>query len=124
MNNDSDLTKPDSKEVLPVQKVRRSQHHEREKWNQILADWEASGLSQIDYCNDHGIKLYRLQYYRNKKMQQSNKGHRMIPIEVTNLSSDLSSTSFVLTLHSGAKLSIPQNYNANDLKRLLQTLGV
>ena len=49
-----------------------------ELWQKHLDDQSASGLSQIDYCKQHNIKVATLQYWRKKLKTTETK--KLIPI--------------------------------------------
>ena len=36
----------------------------RERWEQIIAEWETSGLSQKAFCQKHGLSHYLFTYWR------------------------------------------------------------
>jgi hypothetical protein len=38
----------------------------RELWEQIIAAWESSGLSQKAFCQEHGHSHYQFGYWRKK----------------------------------------------------------
>ena len=41
-------------------------------WNEHFTAWEASGLSQVEYCKQHDLKLANFTYWRTR----SNKTRR------------------------------------------------
>ena len=38
----------------------------RRCWSEIIACWQESGLSQIDFCRRHDLKYHRFVYWRQK----------------------------------------------------------
>ncbi len=36
-------------------------------WLNHIKHWQDSGLSQIDYCNEHGLKPHNLSYHKRKQ---------------------------------------------------------
>ena len=44
-------------------------HRDPEFWNNHICKWEASGLSQAEYCNKNGLKVSQLAYQRKKRQR-------------------------------------------------------
>ena len=51
-------------------------------WTKHLADWQASGLSQKDYCAQQDIKAHNLYYWRQKLATGKKQTQRLIPVMV------------------------------------------
>ena len=48
-------------------------------WKQHIADWQASGLSQTSYCDQHNLKLNTFTYWRSK---QSKARPKLMPVSM------------------------------------------
>ncbi|WP_043319729.1 hypothetical protein [Microbulbifer sp. HZ11] len=68
-------------------------------WQQHIADWHASGLSQAAYCDQHNLKLSTFTYWRSK---QSKPRPKLIPVSMPT-TSDLAE----LSLPGGIQLQLP-----------------
>jgi len=43
----------------------------RERWQELLRRWEASGLSQAAFCRRHGIPVWKLAWWRKRLAEAS-----------------------------------------------------
>lgn len=68
-------------------------------WQQHIADWQASGLSQAAYCDQHNLKLSNFTYWRSK---QSKSRPKLIPVSMPP-TADLAE----LSLPGGIHLQLP-----------------
>ena len=82
-----------------------------ELWQQHLDAQQASGLSQIDYCEQHDIKVATLQYWR-KKLRPA-KSKKLIPVV-----NSPTSTLARLQLGSSVVIDLP----AHEIPELLVAL--
>jgi len=82
-----------------------------ELWQQHLDTQKASGLSQIDYCKQHDIKVATLQYWR-KKLRPT-KSKKLIPVV-----NSPASTLARLQLGSSVVIDLP----AHEIPELLVAL--
>lgn len=82
-------------------------------WQEHLDDWQASGLSQTDYCNAHQLKLGTFTYWRGKQTTPSTK---LIPVNTGPLGQVL------ISLPGGVQLHIPAAQVAALLPSVLQAV--
>ena len=73
-------------------------------WKQHIENWKSSGLSQIQYCRDHNLKVPTFQYWKSK-LDRLTLPTPLIPITVK--SAVTSSTS---TFPSGVSLSFKDRF--------------
>ncbi len=71
----------------------------QEFWQDHLSGWKASGLSQADYCQKHGLKPTRFSYWRSK---QNKAGRKLMPLDL-----GLTGPGIGLTLPGGIHMDIP-----------------
>ncbi|CAE6508515.1 conserved hypothetical protein [Nitrosomonas nitrosa] len=93
------------------------------KQNHIEA-WQASGLSQRDYCRQHGLNAKTfgnwLRIYRNSRMDAKVKVPMLIPVTIK---PEVSSTeSLYLRGSNGHTLQLPANVSPQWLGELLKCL--
>lgn len=53
-----------------------------EFWTKHIADWQSSGLSQKDYCNQNDIKAHNLQYWRQRLSPEPHQPKRFVPVTI------------------------------------------
>ncbi len=67
-------------------------------WQDHIAAWQASGLSQIAYCEQQQLKLTTFTYWRHK---QSRRSRTFIPVTVATPSS------VAVSLPGGVRIELP-----------------
>lgn len=87
-----------------------------EYWNDHIRAWRASGLSQIAYCDRHGLKLANLAYWLGKQ-RKANECLTLIPLPLGNGVSGL-----VLHGASGWRLELPAQTKPDWIADLLRQL--
>jgi transposase-like protein len=69
--------------VVEVQR-RRS----RAEAEQVVSEYEGSGLSRVEFCRKHGLSLATLARYRKRQAQgKAEPGNRWVTVEVSGASS-------------------------------------
>ena len=80
---------------------------DKSEWLSIFTDWEQSGLTHKQYCDQHSINIHT---FRNKKKHISNSStsktmtNQVVPIELPTLPS---SSVIELKLPNGTEIKIP-----------------
>ena len=95
------------------------------RWKNHIEDWQSSGLSQAEYCRQHGLNANtfsgRLSHHRSQeKPRQSG----LIPVQVQSApaASDAAAGPVVLS-HRQYRLEFPAAVSPRWLAELLQCLG-
>lgn len=96
-------------------------------WQQHIAAWQSSGLSQKSYCDEHGLKSYQLSYWHRKQVKANNltetanqKTAEFVPITVNTPSTPMRGLS--LRLPNGCELSGIEAHHLGLLPSLLEVL--
>jgi hypothetical protein len=92
-----------------------------------IAQWQASSLSQAEYCKEHGIKPHILSYYKKKFSSSAKQSSQLVPVKLLadeSLSAIGSSGCNVLRLThaNGFSLEINPHADMASLKPLLELL--
>jgi hypothetical protein len=53
-----------------------------EHWREQVEDWRASGLSQIAYCEQHGLNIKSFRRWRTKLQRTAATALTLVPISV------------------------------------------
>ena len=115
-----------------------------EYWRDQSEDWEGSGVTQADFCEERGLSLPAFRWWRWKLKQEEQggtsspapvegSGMRLVPVRVvdpeTRSPIPLSrstparpATAFEVLLESGTCIRVPGDFDADALSRLLRTL--
>ena len=93
-----------------------------ERWKNHIEDWQASGLSQAEYCRRHGLNANtfsgRLHHSRSQGIPPQ---PGLIPVQVQPLPT--AAVGPVVLWHRGHKVEFPGAVSPRWLAELLQCLG-
>ena len=96
-----------------------------ERWKKHIEDWQASGLSQAEYCRRQGLNANtfsgRLHHYRSQGLPPQ---PGLIQVQVQPLPKAVEAVSGPIVLwHRGQRLELPSAVSPRWLAELLQCLG-
>ena len=109
-----------------VVEVRR--RRSRAEAEQLVAEYEASGLSQVEFCRKQGLSLATLARYRNRRRQAQGSpapGDRWVAVEVSAGRPRLESggsSGLVVALPGGRRIEVGCGFDARALAQLLGVL--
>jgi hypothetical protein len=89
----------------------------------MAAEYEASGLSQVDFCAQHDIPLKTLGRYvtRYRKQQLSGKGQpRFVAVEVADERGGAGELTVLLS--GGRRIEVKRGFDAGTLRQLVSVL--
>ena len=86
-------------------------------WQKHLAAQERSGKSISEYCRQRGIDPRRLYYWQRKGSRPAARKAEFIEIKKPGRGN------FELRIRGGVTLVIPERFEPEHLRRLLETLG-
>lgn len=119
------LSAANSTEAASPQLIRSES--KKQRWRGVIANWEASHLSQVAFCKKHNLNVPQFSYYK-KVFQKKQPSTKIIPIEITPqapVSSPADSgTPLTLYLSHDIKLTIPRSCDAAMLKNIFSAIGI
>lgn len=83
-------------------------------WQEHFTTWEASGLSQAEYCKQHDLKYANFTYWRTRN---NKKRRKFMPLTAPVVADRL-----VLDLPHGIRLELPARALATVLPTVLEAL--
>ena len=92
---------------------------------QLLAEYEASGLSQAAFCGQKGLSLATLARYRKRRAQLPASAGRWVAVEVAGGRKGLdaeASSGLALALPRGRRIEIGRGFDAGTLLQLVRAL--
>jgi len=92
--------------------MKKSAH--REKMFGLVKKWQSSGLTQIEFANQHDISLHTLKYWIYKLRKQNKNTDGFIRLE------QITTPEICLRYPNGVELLIPAQTPINFLKELLK----
>ena len=114
----------DEQTEVQVLEVRR--RRSRAEAGQLVAEYEASGLSQVEFCQKHGLSLATLARYRKRQTQDSPAaGNRWVEVKESAARPVLEgvvSSGLAVALRSGRRIEVGRGFDAPTLVQLLNVL--
>jgi hypothetical protein len=111
-------------EQAPIVEVRR--RRSRAEAEQVVGEYEASGLSRVEFCRQHGLSLATLARYRKRaEHDQAAPANRWVAVEVAGASSTLESwgnSGLAVVLPGGRRIEVGRGFDAPTLVQLLGVL--
>ena len=94
-------------------------------WKNHIADWQAGGLSQAEYCRRHGLNANTFSgRLRDYKSQGLSRPPELIPVQVQPLPKAAEAAAGPVVLwHRGHRVEFPSAVSPRFLAELLQCLG-
>jgi len=92
----------------------------RAGWQKHLEAWQQSGLTQIDYCRQHGLKPHQFTYWK-ARFNPVPVSSKLIPLALPTLPAERSS-SVAATLPDGIRLDVPAAQALELLPKLLSAI--
>ena len=107
-----------------VVEVRR--RRSRAEAGQLVAEYEASGLSRVEFCRKRGLSLATLARYGKHRAQgQSVSGSRWLAVEVSGARparESGASSALAVALPGGRRIEVGRGFDAHTLAQLLGVL--
>ena len=86
-------------------------------WQQHLKDWQQSGLSQRDYCQQHELTYASFGYWRKRLRTKESTTAKLVPISVSR------PALITVYLPSGVRIEVPLHSLADLLPLLSSEAG-
>jgi hypothetical protein len=108
------------------QAVEVRRRRSRAETEQLVAEYGASGLSQIEFCRKRGLSLATLARYRKRQAEGSPAdGDRWVAVEVSARRSVLengANSGLAVRLRSGRRIEVGRGFDAATLAQLVDVL--
>jgi hypothetical protein len=108
-----------------TQGVKVKRRRSRAEIEQLVAEYEASGLGRTVFCQRKGLSLATLARYRKRQEQtagEASEGKRWLAVEVTGsaaVAGDERASGLAVVLPGGWRIEIGRGFDGDTLKRLL-----
>ena len=109
-----------------VQAVKVGQRRSRAEIEKLLADYETSRMTRVDFCRTRGLSLASLARYRRRHGQgKTETSNRLVAVEVSGLCAKRESSAnsgVALALPKGRRIEVRRGFDAPTLMQLLGVL--
>ena len=108
-----------------TQGLKIKRHRSRAEIQQLVAEYEASGLSRTAFCQQRGLSLSTLSRYRRRQEQTVGgvaEGKRWLAVEVSAsgaVAGGERASGLAVELPGGRRIEVGRGFDADTLKRLL-----
>ena len=108
-----------------TQALKSKRRRTRAEIEQLVAEYEASGLGRMAFCQQRGLSLSTLSRYRRRQEPTAGEGaegERWLAVEVTGsaaVSGDERSSGLAVVLPGGWRIEVGRGFDGDTLKRLL-----
>jgi hypothetical protein len=115
----------DEQTRAPRIKSRRS----RAEVQQLIAEYDASGLGRAAFCEQRGLSLSSLSRYRKRQQQKTAEtadGKHWLAVEISGSAAVARggrATGLAMVLAGGWRIEVGRGFDADTLKRLLAVVG-
>jgi transposase-like protein len=100
----------------------RGRRRSRAEAEQVVAEYEASGLSRQEFCLQHGLAVVTLDRYRKRRRQpeEASGSSQWVTVELSGGSGPGSALAVVLL--SGRRIEVNRGFDAHTLEELVRVL--
>jgi transposase-like protein len=102
---------------------RRRSRHEVE---QLVAEYESSGLNRSEFCREHGLALSTLGRYRKRREgQESTRSNPLLAVELSGrpqAAVAASGSALAVVLRGGRRIEVGRGFDAGALEQLVRVL--
>ena len=100
----------------------------RQEVEQVVAEYESSGLSRIEFCRERGVALSTLGRYRSRQQRESSAGsNALLAVEVCGRASKpvvATASALSVVLRSGRRIEVGRGFDTGALEQLMRVLEV
>lgn len=97
----------------------------RQEVDQLVAEYESSGLSRQAFCRERGVGLSTLDRYRTRRRRQRPAGgNALLAVEVSDRAPALAETGsgLAVVLRGGRRIEVGRGFETGVLEQLLRVL--
>jgi transposase-like protein len=105
-----------------VEELRR--RRSRAEAEQLVADYEASGLSRVEFCRTHGLSWATLARYRKwRQAGEAEGGNRLVAVELSGAKPVVRrEAGLAMALPGRRRIEVERGFDARTLVQLLSVL--
>ena len=107
-----------------------------EYWRELIEEWSASGLTQGDFCEEQGVSVASLRWWKWELNRREKTGKPtqpmkpkkpmkvaattgLLPVRIVSSPTSSRDSCFEVVLTSGARIRVPRDFDPDALGRLI-----
>ena len=98
----------------------------RQEVEQLVTEYESSGLSRSEFCRERGLSLSTLSRYRERRARQTPTGRNgLVAVEVSGrapASIAATGSALAVVLSGGRRIEVGRGFDASALAQLVRVL--
>jgi hypothetical protein len=98
----------------------------RQEVDQLVAEYESSGLSRLEFCRERGVGLSTLDRYRTRRKRQTPAGsNALLAVEVSTrgaVPTAGTGSALVAVLRGGRRIEVGRGFDTRSLEQLVRVL--
>ena len=102
----------------------KKKHLTKVGWKSLSDEWEASSMTQPEFCKTKDINLSAFSYWRTRLSKKSTVPFQSVKIKSSPVVHTPASRSIHLSLPNGIKATIPPSVDESLLKNVFNLLGI
>lgn len=94
-------------------------------WQDHVAAWEQSGITQAEYCRRQGLNTKLFGYWKRKLCKKPAAGLTFVPVAIKPSETTIvkQAATLRLVIRGGSFIEIGDGFNQDTLRRVLDTVG-
>ena len=98
----------------------RALRERRAFWQEHLAQWQASGMSQVVYCRQQGLKLAQFGYWKKRLLpvRSADAAAGFVTVQMTS-----AGVSLAVVLNARLRVEVYPGFDPVTLRAVIQTLS-
>ena len=96
----------------------------RQEVDQLVAEYESSGLSRDEFCRERGVGLSTLDRYRTRRKRQGPVGGNVLMAVEVSAPAPIAGTgsALVVVLRGGRRIEVGRGFDTGALEQLVRVL--
>src|ERR1700683_597411 len=98
----------------------------RQEVEQLIAEYESSGLSRSEFCRERGLSLSTLSRYRKRRARQAPAGRNaLLAVAVSGrvpVSGAAADSALAVVLRGGRRIEVGRGFDTGALEQLVRVL--
>jgi len=101
----------------------RALRERRAFWQEHLTQWQASGMTQVAYCRQHGVNRDQFGYWKKRLLSARSSGTAPRGADFIAVQWAAAGAPLVVVLHERLRVEVRPGFDPATLRAVVQALG-